>query len=240
MVQHLHPQLQLPTLCQAAQHQTVGQLWSAARRRYAADRAACLARHSILQQARRALPAAALLPAKRKFSDDAAAQQSSDQPSQHSAISSASELPAAMPRRQHRPLRAVLCAAAAVLTDPSEESGDAANSRQTAAALPDDLQTLPQALAAAASLRPWEQRCLVQHLAAALPQLALACHPGALLGCLALLDAAGAAADGARALLAVAPQLLVAEALSSRTAGSGGDPSGDCPSAIDESTLQPQ
>ncbi len=46
-------------------------------------------------------------------------------------------------------------------------------------------------------------------------------------GLLAALDAAGCSDKAAAALLALVPQLLVGEALSSRTAAVGGDLTGD-------------
>jgi len=75
--------------------------------------------------------------------------------------------------------------------------------------------------------RPWEKACLTRRLAAALPAAAFSSGgAGGLGGLLAVLDAGGGAAEAAQGLLDLVPQLLVGEALSSRTAGSGGDPTG--------------
>lgn len=132
----------------------------------------------------------------------------------------------APPKQLRWTLRGVVKAASNILGTPTGPSEGNAGSQADVAASPQGLDTLQQLLRAASGLRPWEQRRLVQQLAAAVPALALSSGIGGMLAALAVLDAAGGAADAAQALLTAVPPLLVAEALSSRTAGSGGNPSG--------------
>jgi hypothetical protein len=212
MLRHLHPKLTLPTLRDTPAPQAGKAPPSAALRQYGADHAACM----------RLYPGS-LLPAKRKAPGGyTPAQQLSGDMSREGASGGT----AAEPVQRRQTVTDVLGAAAAVLGMPPGALGGATVNSATGGALPSQLQTLPELLAVAARFPPWKQRCLAQRASAALPGLALASGPGALQGCLALLDAAGGAADAVGALLAAVPRLLVAEALSSRTAGSGGDSSG--------------
>lgn len=210
MLRHLHPKLTLPTLHDTATPEAGKTPSSAAHRQYGADHAACM----------RSQPGS-LLPAKRKAPGGyTPAQQLSEDMSREGALRGT----AAEPVQRRWTVSDVLRVAAAVLGTPPGVLGGATANGAAGGAVPSQLQTLPELLAFAAGFPPWKQRCLARRASAA--GLALASGPGALQGCLALLDAAGGATDAVGALLAAVPRLLVAEALSSRTAGSGGNPSG--------------
>jgi hypothetical protein len=213
MLRHLHPQLGLPTLCEGAAAHAGRAQQSAAHRRYSADRAGWQQPGLLLSRKRKAR------------GGGFTAEQVADSTPQES---EPGHDKATTPAQQRCSLGAVLQAAAAILGMAAGALG-ASSGKPPIAGQPAQIRTLPGLLAAAARLRPWQQRCLAQQASAALPELALAASPASLLGCLALLDAAGGAADAVRALLAAVPRLLVAEALSSRTAGRGGNPTGAKP-----------
>lgn len=156
MLQHLHPQLQLPTLEQDAEPPAQGfgaAPWSAARRRYAIDRCVCIGgRCRVVQKAARTA-SAPLLPAKRKAEDDSPAGAAATEEGANPPAAGG----AAAADRQHR-LRAVQRAADTILGLQPEADDHADGRRSEVAASsagpgPPLLGTLPELLAAVRGLR---------------------------------------------------------------------------------------